>query len=131
MPLTRDNCKFFQRTLYGPGILEKVTLLKRNDDMDASVVTSYLIFDIRWSRTIKSGQPIAGDELSNHYRTIHIPQLELDRVGVHHVNPLDRFVDKEGRTWQAESPQTITIQLLGNHICIECRRCDGINVLGV
>lgn len=130
MPLRKENTKHFHRGLYA-GQLETITLLKRNDDMDASVVTAYKVFDCRWSSIDKSGQPIAGDEATNHFRTLHIPTIELSRIGVLHINVLDQFKDKEGRTWQPETNQKIEAKLWENHVCIFCRRCDGVKVHGV
>ena len=130
MPLNERNCRTFHRKLYA-GQLQTVTVHKRNDDMQASVVTAHKLFDCRWSSIAKSGQPIAGDQTSDHFRELHIPTIELHRVGILHINPLDRFIDKQGRTWQPESQQVITVKLFETHHCVQCRRCDDNPVPGV
>ena len=92
MPMNARNVRQFHKTLYA-GQLETVTLLKRNPDMDASVVTSYVLFNCRWSKLTKKGQQLDGEDTSNYQRTLHIPREELDRVGVNFINALDRFID--------------------------------------
>lgn len=127
MPLGENNLKTFHRLLYsGKGMLQRVTLLKRDFDQRMGTVTSFLLFGCRWSRMWKTGQPIQEDMLSDHTREIHIPVIELSRVGVNikNINPADRFIDREGRYWQPESPQTITLQLLQTHLCVACVRID-------
>ena len=123
MPLNKTNTRTFHRTLYA-GILEKVTLLKREDDLRQGTVTSYTVYQIRWSRVYKSGEPFQGDMHSDHRRTIHIPRVELDRIGVAYINPADRFVDEQNRIWQPESTTQIVIPLFSNHICVDCLRAD-------
>lgn len=130
MPLNERNTRSLYNHLY-LGQTEKITILKRNDDMDAAVVTPHVIYRARWSRILKHGQPIAGDEATDHFRQLHIPRSELDRVGILHINVLDRFVDKKNRTWQPETNQVIRVQLFENEICVDCRRCDGVVVPGV
>ena len=123
MPLNKKNTRTFHRTLYGT-ILEPVTLLKRGNDQQQGTVTGMSLFNCRWSRIFKSGQTLQADMTSSHRRTLHIPVVELDRVGVAFLNALDRFVDVEGRYWQPESGNTITVKLIENHVCVECLRVD-------
>jgi hypothetical protein len=126
MPLNEKNTRTFHRTLYGgTGMLQTVTLLKRDDDQRQGNVTAYKLFQVRWSRIFKTGEPILGDMSSSHTRTVHLPRIELDRVGVAHINALDRFVDREGVTWQPESTTNITVKLFQNHICVVCLRVKG------
>lgn len=122
MPLNRYNTRTFHRTLYGGGILETVTLLKRNDDLQQGTVRALKLFECRWGQITRTGETIAGDITSDHRRTIHIPVTELKRVGVAYINAADRFVDQDGRTWQPESPTVITVKLLENHVCVDCLR---------
>ncbi len=123
MPLNERNTRTFHRTLYATQ-LETVTLLKRNTDMKAGIVTKYILYDCRWGQTSKTGEPIQIDMLSSHKRMIHIPRIEMERIGVADFNPLDRFIDKKGRYWQPESTTNMTIKLWENHYCIDCLRVD-------
>lgn len=123
MPMNRRNTRTFQRRLYA-GELETITLLKRNDDQQQGVVTKYTLFGCRKSRTFHSGEPIAGDIASNDHATWHIFRIELDRVGVDHINAADRIVDKFGRYWQPEANTEIRIQLFENVIDVDCLRID-------
>lgn len=125
MPLNKRNTRGFHRTLYA-GNLEEVRLLKRNPNFDASVVTAYQLYECWWSRITKQGEQHDNDTMSNHRRTLHIPKSELDRVGVAYINPLDRFVDEQGRYWQNEGDEPIEIKLWENHIDVNCRRTDPI-----
>jgi hypothetical protein len=123
MPLNKRNTKVFHRVLYG-GIMEKVRLLKRNPNMNASVVTNYVLYQCWWTRISKSGQQHDNETMSDHRRTLHIPRCELDRVGVHYINPLDVFVDEQGRYWQNEGDEAIDAKLWENHLDIPCRKTD-------
>ncbi len=123
MPLNKQNTRTFHRTLYGT-ILESVTLLKRGPDQQQGTVTAYGLHQCRWSRIYKTGQPLQGDMSSNHRRTLHIPVIELDRIGITYISAVDRFVDQDGRFWQPESYNTITVKLIENHMCVDCVRID-------
>ncbi len=123
MPLRPENCRTFHRHLY-IGWNEVFTLLKRGDDMSASQVTTYTLYDCRPSRIFKTGEPIAGQMMSSHKRTIHIPRIEIERVGVQYLNPLDRLIDRQGRYWQPESTTLMTVKLGLQHICCECLLTD-------
>lgn len=127
MPLNRNNTRTFHRTLYA-GQLEMIRLLKRNDNQKQGTVTPYILFDCRRSIILKTGETIQGDMNSNHACTWHIPIIELERVGVHYLNPLDRIVQLEGTetgwVWQPEATTLITTKLFGNHFCIDCLRTD-------
>jgi len=126
MPLTRYNTRTFQRTLYGPGILETVTLYKRDDDQRSGTVRSVTLFDVRFAREFKSGEPLLGDMASDHYCELHVPRVELERAGVNYVNALDRFKrNRDGSVWQPESTTVITVKLMRNHVCIQCRMIKG------
>ena len=59
MPLRPETCRTFHRHLYA-GWNETVRLLKRGDDQLAGMVTEYTLFDCRWARVFKTGQPIGG-----------------------------------------------------------------------
>src|SRR4051812_11629321 len=123
MPMRPENQRTFDRHLYA-GWLQTVTLLKRDDDQRQGTVTSYKVFNCRWSKIHKAGEPIQKDMSSSHSRRLHIPNIELDRIGIDHLNALDRFIDKQGRHWQAESNQTITKQLGEVHTHLDCLRVD-------
>ena len=123
MPLNKRNTKTFHRVLYSTE-MESVTLLKREDDQREGVVTSLILYQCRWSRIFKQGEPYQGDMFSDHTRVLHIPRVELDRVGVPYINAIDRFIDEQGRWWQPESTTLIRIQLFENQLCIACLRVD-------
>ncbi len=124
--ITEDSQNYFYRRLYGgKGMLQTVTLYKRNDDQQEGVVRTVQLFNCRWSMIFKTGEPLEGEMLSNHSRRLHIPTIELDRVGVHYINPIDYFKDRDGRFWQPESPQMITDKLLERHWCCDCLMIQG------
>lgn len=123
MPLNKRNTRVFHRTLFATE-LESVTLLKRDDDQREGVVTSYTLFQVRWSSIRKTGQQIQADETSDHRRQLHIPRVELERIGVHYINSLDRFVDEQNRTWEPESTTEIAIRLWENHVDVYCKRLN-------
>lgn len=124
MPINKRNQLVFHRTLYA-GQLQTVTLLKRNDDMQASVVRSLTLYQCRQGIIHKTGQPIQGDMLSDHRCTWYLPRSELDRVGVLYINMLDRIVDKYNRVWQPESPTLIVVKLFEDRVNIDTKRADG------
>jgi hypothetical protein len=121
MTLNRDTVNDFHVMLYA-GILETVTVLKRDDDQASGTVRSVELYEVRWSRIHKSGEPIAGSMSSNNRRTLHIPVVEMERAGIAYFNALDRFVDESGRTWQPESTTDITEKLFERHVCCSCLR---------
>lgn len=126
MPLTRYNTRTFHRHLYGPGILETVTLYKRDDDQSAGTVRAVTLFDVRFSRVFKTGEPLKNDMASDHRAEIHIPRIELDRAGVNYINALDRFLRRiDGSLWQPESDTLVTVKLMLNHVCVQCRMLQG------
>lgn len=123
MPMDPSNVRTFHRALYGK-ILESVTLRKRGDDSMESVFTDHRLYECRWSRIFKQGEPIQKDMSSDHRRVLHIPRIQLDRVGVHYINAIDIFIDKDGRWWQPESTTLIEVKLMEQHICVACLRID-------
>lgn len=119
MPLRAENCRTFTRSLFA-GMLETVTLLKRDNDQRQGTVRSITLFDCRRGKISKTGQTIE-DNMSSDNRTVwHIPRRELDRVGVAYLNALDRIVDKYGDYWQAESTTNIEVKLFKVEIDLEC-----------
>lgn len=129
MGLRAATVRTFHRTLYA-GILESVTLLKRHDDQAQGTVDTHRLFQCRWSMIFKQGQTLGGEMLASHTRVLHIPRIELDRIGVHYINPTDRFIDKDGRTWQPESPTQIIEKLFEQHVCVQCKLVDGRDLHG-
>lgn len=129
MSMNRHNSRTFHRRLFA-GMLQKITVLKRDDDLQQGTVRSIVLYQCRISQYTKTGQTIQGDELSAHSCTWHIPQVEMQRTGINYFNPLDRIVDKFGRYWQPEAPQTISVKLFETHWDLECIRVDptGITV---
>ena len=100
--------------------MQTVTLLKRGDDQQQGIITNYTLFGCRRGQITKTGQTLQGDMVSNHQTTWHIPQSELDHVGVTYLNVLDRILDPDGNYWQPESDTTLTQKLFKNHYCVEC-----------
>lgn len=121
MPINKENTRFFHRTLYGT-ILQTITLLKRNDDQQEGTVTPYTIYEVRPGKLNKTGQAIDLDMSAGDRQWWHIPMAELERVGITHINVLDRIVDKFGRVWEPEASTEVRYQLIENHCCISCRR---------
>jgi len=123
MPLNQRTTRTFTRTLYA-GILQTVTLLKRNDDQQEGTIRSIQLFDCRQSRVFKTGEPIQGDMSVDHITMWHIPRRELDRVGVSYINAADRLIDKQNRYWQPESNTVIEVKLFENEVDLQCKRTD-------
>lgn len=121
MPMNPNNTKDFYYKFMGD-LLETVTLYKRGDDQLQGQVTQLKLFRCRWSKIQKSGQTVDGDVLNEHFRMLHIPRTQLDRVRVLYLNPLDTFVDKEGRWWRPEAPDIITVKMFENQIDLATQR---------
>ena len=121
VPINRENSHVFHRSLYA-GQLEEVKLLKRDDDQRQGTVRAVILFDCKWSSIRKAGQTLDGDVDSVHTRRLLIPKVELEAAGVNHLNPLDRFTDEQGRTWQPESTTGIDVKLFENFIACDCLR---------
>ena len=121
MPLNRTNVRTFHRHLFA-GQLEKVVVKKRDDNQQQGTVTSHILYSCRWSLITRTGETLAGDMLSDHQRTLHVPRMEMKRIGVDHFNPADRFIDIQGRVWQPESTTTMTGKLWEQHIDVDCVR---------
>lgn len=122
----------FHRNLYsGLGMLKSITLLKRNDDQNENVVTSYVLFECRRSQIFKSDEPIQNDMSASYRTTWHIPRIELDRIGIAYINALDRILElsdtkKVNRVWGPEATTQIIGKLFENHVCVECVLLSGI-----
>ncbi len=130
MVISRNNQGQFHRTLFGSGITQSLTLNKRGDNFDASIITAYRIFDC-WKGTIRKygevigGQAQDGDQLASHMVTWHIPVIELKRIGINYLNPLDVFIeDNPKRFWRPEATTIIVYNLLENFFDVECLRID-------
>lgn len=123
MPLNKDTTRTFYEVLYATEIVT-VTLIKRDDDQREGIQKTLTLYNVRFSRIFKTGEPYQGDMVSDHRVLLHIPRRELDRVGVAYISPIDRFVDAQGRYWQPESTTLITVQLFENVVNIQCLRVD-------
>lgn len=123
MTLQRFNMRVFHRRLYA-GLLWTVTLLKRGDDLQQGTVRAITLYQCRPGQITYTGNTLQGTMNADDRLTWHIPDVELARVGVHHITSLDRIVDKYDRYWQPESPTTVLSKLLGNHLCVNCLRVD-------
>ena len=124
MTLNRHNTRTFHRRLYS-GQLQSITLLKRNDDQQQGIVTSFILYQCRRSSLHKTGESIQGDMSAGDSTYWHIPRTELDRVGINYLNPLDRIVDptpKTGGIWMPQANTHIDVKLFGTHITILCTR---------
>lgn len=122
MSLNRKTTRTFHRTLYA-GILQSITVLKRGDNQQQGVVRAVRMHQCRQSKTFKRGQTLgAGELLSSHMVTWHIPVIEMERVGIEYFSPTDQIVEDDGKTWQPESTTQITIKLFANHWCLDCLR---------
>ena len=123
MPINRYNQRRFHQHLFA-GMLETVTVLKRNDNQQQGTVRSLTLFQCRRDFIVKDGQTIQGDMNVGSRTVWHIPLIEMERTGINHWNPLDRIVDSENRYWQPEAPQTIDERLFSVHYCLSCLRVD-------
>ncbi len=125
MVLNRRTTRTFHRILYATE-LESVVIYKRKDDQKGGVIVAHRLFQIRWSRVFKQGQIIAGDMSTAEIKTLHIPVIEMERVGIPYINAADKFQDDQGRFWEPESDSPMRIQLFRNHHCIDCKAFKGL-----
>ena len=127
MVLKRNTTRTFHRRLYA-GEMEKVKILKRNDDQQQGTVRALICYQARRSAIIKTGETYQGDMIGDHTTVWHIPFVEMQRLGINYFNPADRIVQLEGRekgnTWMPEATTVIDVKLFGNHIDLACKRCD-------
>ena len=111
-------------------MLQTVILLKRGDNQQQGTVTSYTIYECRQSLINKNpGETFQGDMTSDHRCIWHIPRVEMQRIGVHYFNPLDRIIDSIShenrlRYWQPEGTTNIDITLFEVHVDLWCLRVD-------
>lgn len=127
MPLNKRNIgRSITRTVYA-GLVETVTLLKRNDGQQAGIVTAYTLFRCRKSMVARTGEILQGEMTSSDSTIWHIPKMELDRIGIKYLSALDRIVDSEQNYWQPEGTTTITQKLLGQEIDLACLKVDPPN----
>lgn len=124
MLLDRNSVGNIHVTLYGPGILEPITLLIRNDDQQEGTITKYTIFNARRSTIQKRGQAIFGEMSSDNRTTWHIPRVELQANGIKWTNVLTQIIDTSNRWWEPESGDTILHKVESMHLCIPCVRID-------
>ena len=106
MPMRRESTHVWHRRLYG-GQLEKVTLLKRDDDQAEGTVRALIVYQMRRKMIFRAGEPLQGDITSTHHISWVFPKVELRRLGVAYISAIDRIVDSFGRTWQPESTTRI------------------------
>lgn len=123
MPLRRWNTHVYHRRLYA-GQLERIILLKRNDDQAEGTVTQHIIYQSRRGNIEKSGEAINLDVPAFEVVSWHIPCTELRRVGVNYLNVLDRIVDQFNMWWQPESGDNIELAIFDNYYNISTRRVD-------
>lgn len=123
MPIDRYNQRDMMSHLYnGTGMLQKIRLLKRGPDQQQGTVTAYILYGCRRSVITRKGQTLDGKLSSQSRTTWHIPQQELDRVGIDYLTALDRIQDIEygTGTWQPEATDQVSEKLLRTHIDIHC-----------
>lgn len=124
MAITRRNHRGFHRSLYA-GVLQPVTLLKRDDNQAQGTVRAVRLFEARRRQISKTGQTIGADFNSDQRTTWVFALSELLRNGVEYITQLDRIVDGiEGGTWMPESRTNIQVKLQGLIISVECLRTD-------
>ena len=127
MPLRRNNTRRFTRKTFA-GQTEKVRILKRGDDQAQGTVTSFILYRCRRSQIMKTGETIQGDMVSDHECVWHIPRTEMERVGINHLNSLDRIQQLQGREkdfwWQPEATTPIDVKMFANEIDLHCLRVD-------
>lgn len=123
MLINPSTTRTFHRRLFAQQ-MQTITLIKRGDDQQQGTTRTLTLYECRWGIINKQGQTLQGDMVSQHERPLHIPRTELERVGVEYLNPLDRFVDEQGRTWMPESTTPIDVKLFENHVDVQCLRTD-------
>lgn len=124
MLIDRTNCTQIHLTLYGPNILEPVTIYIRGDDQAEGTLTKYTIYNARRAVATKRGQAIFGEMSSDYHTTWHFSRYDLNLNGIKYINVLTMIVDSSNRWWQPESPDGITQKVDGGHVCVECVRID-------
>ncbi len=127
--LRRETSRTSTRKVFGPGITETVTLLKRDDDQRQGVVRALTIYGARRSAIAKGGETIQGDNTVDHRTVWHLPLRRLQEVGVAYISALDRIVQtreglEKGWTWEPEGTTMIDVKLLGAEIDLACLRTD-------
>lgn len=128
MALRPETTRVFHRNLYA-GMLQTVTLLKRNNDQQEGTVRSVRVFDCRQKKVYKTGEAIQVDMSSDNRCVWQLPLIELVRAGVQYINVIDRIVNTGAAfgvpgTWQPESDTQIVAQLYGNFVNVFCKRID-------
>lgn len=125
MPLNRRNTRNFTRTLRAGCDLQRLYLVKRGDDQLQGQQVRHLLFACWRTQITKSGQTLSRAMTGNNRTTWFIPLSELKRRGVNHLSPVDQIEDPVGGgTWQPEADTTITEQMFGNVVKVECKRTD-------
>lgn len=128
MGIDPTTTRTFHRTLYA-GMLQTVTLLKRNDDQQQGTIRSVSLFECRQSMVFSDGEIIHGDEQVNTRCVWHIPRITLEAAGVDHIMPADRIVNLTASFgvrgyWQPEATTETIRKLFSNHYCVHCLRVD-------
>ena len=123
MPLNSKNTHVFHRTLFA-GELECVRLLKRGDDQAQGTVVSHQLYQCHWAWVHRTGETILNETTSRETRRLFVPRVEINRVGVNYISAADRFIDKQGRTWQPESDTIINHGIWENQLVIDCKRTN-------
>jgi hypothetical protein len=72
----------------------------------------------------KTSESLDGDMAAGYSGVWHIPRTELDRVGIHYLNSLDRIERLDGKgkgeVWQPEATTQIDVKLFENHVDLVC-----------
>lgn len=123
MPMRRINSHVFHRRLYS-GQLQKITILKRNDDQAEGTVTRYELYQCRRGNLNKYGEAINLDVPAFETTQWLIPCVELRRVGINYLNVIDRIVDQFNMWWQPESGDPIDLNIFDQYYSILARRID-------
>lgn len=126
--VTAATQKYFYRNLYA-GWYQNIKLLKRGNDQQEGIVTTYVLFQCLGEGVFHTGEAIQKSMAHADRRRWIIPASELKRVGVDHrsINALDRIVDSNNRYWTPQSYETINIALGADYVHIDCVRVDPPN----
>lgn len=127
MPIDKYNQRDLHQHLYnGIGMLQRIRLLKRGPDQQQGTVTAYILYNCRRSAITRQGQTLDGKLSSKSRVTWHIPQEQLDRIGVKYLTALDRIEDIEygTGTWQPEASDRVVEKLLATHNDVFCIGVD-------
>lgn len=121
----RYNQSRFYTYLFAGLDQQTITLLKRGDDQLQGQVVPHVLYGCWPSIINKNGETLQGAMTSEHAIMWNIPGVELARVGVNYLNPLDRIQGTITKgIWQPEATTNIDVKLMECYLNVFCLRVD-------